>query len=169
MKPVCLGDGIAATMHDMQRLGVIGLDGHAREWVPLENMGGERGQMLSSGDRGQASPADPALIACTRKVPGTARFTRVMLESKTNLFLHDHCFCHGRRLRPSAEAMTVIDVSWASVGRSLYFSHCLDRHLRDADPFRISRIGRDRRGLTELVRGERASVGCRPDPLRGAR
>jgi hypothetical protein len=164
-----LGDGSAVTVHDMQRLGVIGLDGHAPEWVPLVDMIGERGQMLSSSDRVLASPSDPTVFAYTRMVPGTARFESVMHEPNTALFLHDRFLGRGKNLRLSAEDMTVLDVGWAPDGRSLYVSGYLDRHLRERDPFRVYRIGRDGRGLTELGRGERASVGCRPGPTGGAR
>lgn len=164
-----LGDGSAVTVHDMQRLGVIGLDGRAPEWVPLVDMIGERGQMLSSSDRVLASPSDPTVFAYTRMVPGTARFESAMHEPNTAPFLHDRFLGRGKNLRLSAEDMTVVDVGWAPDGRSLYLSGYPDRHLREHDPFRVYRIGRDGRGLTELGRGERVSGGCRPGPTGGAR
>jgi len=140
-----------------------------REWVPLVNMVGERGQMLSSSDRVLASPTDPTVFAYTRMVPGTARFERMMHEPNTALFLHDRFLGRGKNLRLSAEDMTVVDLSWAPDGRSLYFSGYLDRHLHEADPFRIYRIDGDGRAFAELVRGERVSVGFQPGPTGSAR
>ncbi len=156
-----LADGSAVSVHDMETLSLIELEGRLRESLPLSALIDADLSMIASTDRVLPAPHDTTVFAYTRMVPGTALFAQAIHEPNSALLMHDRFVGRGKNFRLTAADVTVIDVAWTPDGRSLYFSGYLDRHASENDPFRIYRIGRDGRGMRELLRGERVSVGCR--------
>ena len=156
-----LGDGSAVSVHDMERLTVLGLDGRVRETIPLSELIAADLSMVASTDRVLPAPHDPTVFAYTRMVPGTKRFTQAMHEPNSALFLHDRFLGRGKNLRLTAVQVTVIDIAWTPDGSRLFFSGYLDRHAKEAYPFRVYSIDRGGREVREVVSGERISVGCR--------
>lgn len=162
--------GAAVGVHDLTDYALFAADGSGLiESIPLARLLGARAAMITSTDRVLPSPADPTVFAYTLAVAGTKRFERAMHEPNSALFLHDRFLGTGKNLRLSDENVTVIDLAWAQDGGSLYFSGYLDRHVDEADPFRVYRIARNGKGMRELARGERVSAGCRAAQAETAR
>lgn len=151
----------AVSVHDMHSWRVIGLDGRETRATPLTRLLGVNEESLSSTNLIAPSPRSADLFVYTRAVPGTPLFQQLIEEpDNTALFVRDMRLGPERDVRLTAAEVTVIDAAWAPDGNTLYFSGYLDRHAREHNPFRIYRIGRDGRNMTEIGRGEKISVGC---------
>lgn len=149
----------AVSVHDMHAWRVIGLDGREAQAIPLTELFGVNEETLASTDLIAPSPRSADLFVYTA-VPGAPPSSQTMDGTNTALFVRDMRLGLENDVRLTAADVIVVDAAWAPDGDTLYVSGYQDRHAGEENPFRIYRIGRDGRNMTEIGRGEKISVGC---------
>jgi TolB protein len=151
--PVWAPDGNTIYFHDMTNLFHVSFDGQILKKTPLAKITGSR-ETISSSDWFIPSPQDESLLIFTRMVPGTPLFDKTFGEPNTAIFIYDLRQNNKTRLTP--ENVFAIDPIWSPDGGSVYFTGYYDKNGRENYPFRIFRIDKNGRGLSEITRGENA-------------
>lgn len=154
LQPVWAPDGQSLYFHDLHTLFQVNLTGQVLNRILLTDLTG-KAESISSMDRFAPNPVDPQLWAFTMGVKGTPKFERIFHEPCDALFLFD--FRTKKRVRLTPPDMMATRATWSRDGNFIYFSGYREPHYKEPRPFRIYRIGKDGRGLTEITRGERPS------------
>lgn len=155
-------DGKGLWFHDMRHLFRVDEKGALLAKTPVDAIMGKQSNvfiLISGEDRFVPNPANPQLLAFTRRVKAPKAFAKVFKDDfpEINAVFFYHTGTKTRtRLTP--KDMWASHPCWSRDGQYLYFEGYRQPHYREEDPFRIYRIQRDGKGLQEITRGQAPSL-----------
>ncbi len=149
--PAWFGDGTKLVFHDMTTLFEILPSGSIVKRTPLVSITGDP-ECVTSADRFLPCPADPDLIAYSRLDDGSPRLqSELNGEPTTTIYLKR--LSSGETTRLTPPEMVAFDFDWSPDGLWIAFCGYGEENVREENPFRVLRMDREGRQMTEVARG----------------
>lgn len=158
-------DGKGLWFHNMRHLFQIDENGALLAKTPVDAIMGKQPDIFSlinSEDQFLPNPANPQVLAFTRRVKAPKAYTRVFKDDFPEInavFFYDTRTKTRTRVTP--RDMFASHPCWSRDGQYLYFDGFREPHYQEQEEqnaFRLYRVGKDGKGLQELMRGRDPSL-----------